>query len=95
MTCGFSRVTARTIFMLCIMQNFRCIILFAIASAAADTARQCISQNDSDSFIKFINKLCVLINIGKTDNDARLPDFKIYPLSALSEIFVMSLNIPD
>lgn len=94
MTCGFSRVTARTIFMLCIMQNFRCIILSAIASAAADTARQCIWQNDSDSFIKFINKLRAVINIGKIDNDARLSNFKIYPLSVISEIFVMSSNIP-
>lgn len=76
MTCG--RVTARTIFMLCIMQNFRCIILSAIASAAADIARQCISQNDS--FIKFINKLCAMINIGKIDNDARLSDFEICSL---------------
>lgn len=78
MTCG--RVTARTIFMLCIMQNFRCIILPAIASAAADIARQCISQNDFDSFIKFINKLCAMINIGKINNDVRLFDFAIYLL---------------
>lgn len=76
MTCGFSRVTTRTIFMLCIMQNFRYIILSAIASAATDIARQYISQNDSDSFIKFINKLHVVINIGKIVNDARLFRFQ-------------------
>lgn len=75
MTCEFSRVTAH-IFMLCIMQNFRCIILSAIASATADTA-QYISRNDSNSFIKLINKLCAVINIGKMDNDVRLPDFEI------------------
>lgn len=89
MTCGFSRVTTRTIFTLCIMQNFRCIILSTIASAVANTAHQCISRNGFDLFIKFINKLYDVINIGKIDNDARPFDFKIFLLSMISEIFVI------
>lgn len=93
MVCGFSGVTAHTIFMLCIMQNFRCIILSAIASAAANTVHICISQN-SDSFIKFINESHAVINIGKIDNDAQLSDFKIYSLSLIIEIFVMRSNNP-
>lgn len=62
MTCGINKITTRIIFMLCIMQNFQCIILSAITSAATVTvARQCTSPNNYDSFIKFINESYTLI----------------------------------